>query len=188
MIRTSLLMTFYLTVCLPALHTRFLMTGIGMLFLFGTRPPGVLIVRGRPYRSVLVCDRPGILRPAILLGPAPQQRLLPLQCRFVSGSNYGPQNPDLKKKPSKYGAKRCRESIRTTKQASRLICLTSSGSGLDPHISLASAEIPGSAHRTPALAPTSPPLHSLITANIQTRQLGFLGDPVGECPDAEPCP
>jgi len=173
MIRTSLLMTFYLTV-LTGIAYPLLMTGIGMLF-FRDKAAGSLIVEdGRIVGSRLIGQE--FSDPRYFWGRPSATTPFPYNAGSSSGSNYGPLNPDLKKAIEV--RREALQRVDPDNQASIPIdLLTSSGSGLDPHISLASAE-----YQAPRIARLRSldiaAVRSLITANIQTRQLGFLGEPV----------
>jgi len=173
MIRTSLLMTFYLTV-LTGIAYPLLMTGIGMLF-FRDRAAGSFIVEdGRIVGSRLIGQE--FSDPRYFWGRPSATTPFPYNAGSSSGSNYGPLNPDLKKAIEV--RREALQRVDPDNQASIPIdLLTSSGSGLDPHISLASAE-----YQAPRIARLRSldiaAVRSLITANIQNRQLGFLGEPV----------
>lgn len=92
-----------------------------------------------------------------------------------TGSNYGPLNPALldavKKRVQDLKAA---DSLNTKPIPVDLV--TASGSGLDPHISIAAALY--QAPRVARLRGLSPEqVHSLIDQNTDGRQLGFLGEP-----------
>jgi len=92
-----------------------------------------------------------------------------------TGSNYGPMNPALldavKKRVQDLKAA---DSLNTKPIPVDLV--TASGSGLDPHISIAAA-----LYQAPRIARIrglkDDQVRSLIDQNIEGRQLGFLGEP-----------
>jgi K+-transporting ATPase ATPase C chain len=93
-----------------------------------------------------------------------------------SGSNLGPNNPDLMKAvQARIDALRAAEPGNQAKIPVDII--TASGSGLDPHISLASAEY--QVHRVArvrGLDETS--VRALVTSHTEGRWLGVIGEPV----------
>jgi K+-transporting ATPase ATPase C chain len=92
-----------------------------------------------------------------------------------SGSNYGPLNPALldaaKKRVQDLEAA---DSLNT--QPIPVDLVTSSASGLDPHISIAAAlyQVPRVAR---VRAMSEPQVRSLVDQFTEGRQLGFLGEP-----------
>ena len=90
-----------------------------------------------------------------------------------SGSNYGPENPDLLA-----AIEARRETIERLDDAAAIPpdALTASGSGLDPHISpeYALLQVPrvAAARDLPENA-----VRDLVESMIQGRDLGFLGEP-----------
>ena len=93
-----------------------------------------------------------------------------------SGSNLGQNNPDLLKAvQARIDALRAAEPGNEAKIPVDLV--TASGSGLDPHISLAAAEYQvNRVAKTRGLDQTS--LHALIAKHTQGRWLGLIGEPV----------
>ena len=55
--------------------------------------------------------------------------------------------------------------------------MTTSGSGVDPHISEDNAAHPGAPHRAPSATSRSPALQQLVEDNTDGRFLGLLGEP-----------
>ena len=90
-----------------------------------------------------------------------------------SGSNYGPTNKVLIDRVHGDVEKLYAE---TSNQGVPIDLVTSSGSGLDPDISPAAAEfqIPRVARERRV---SEAEVRALVRANIQGRQLGFLGEP-----------
>ncbi|MFA5354283.1 MAG: potassium-transporting ATPase subunit KdpC, partial [Thermodesulfovibrionales bacterium] len=92
-----------------------------------------------------------------------------------SGSNKGTNNPDLKKAAQeRIDALRAADPGNNTKIPVDLV--TASGSGLDPHISPASAEYQVK-RVAKARGLDEKRLRSIVAANTEERQLGILGEP-----------
>jgi K+-transporting ATPase ATPase C chain len=173
MIKTSLLMTLLLT-GLTGFVYPLILTGVARV-LFPDQASGSLrLDQGRVTGSRLLgrqFDDPKYFwsRPS---ATAP----FPYNAASSSGSNYGPLNPDLRR------AKEARrEALRKADPDNRneipIDLLTSSGSGLDPHISPAAAEYQASrVARQRGLDIRA--VRALIISNTTGRQLGFLGEPV----------
>jgi potassium-transporting ATPase KdpC subunit len=99
----------------------------------------------------------------------------PYDASSSTGSNLGPTNPDL--------AKAIQERVAALKEADPdntapipIDLVTASGSGLDPHISIAAAEYQSgrvARMRTQALER----VHKLIAEHTEQRTLGLLGEP-----------
>jgi len=92
-----------------------------------------------------------------------------------SGSNYGPLNPALLDMVKK----RVQDLKAADPQNSQPIpvdLVTASGSGLDPHVSIAAAryQIPRVAH---ARGMSEEKIRSLVVQYTEGRQFGFLGEP-----------
>jgi K+-transporting ATPase ATPase C chain len=92
-----------------------------------------------------------------------------------SGSNLGPINPALIDAAQKRTQElRAADSLNTNPIPADLV--TASGSGLDPHISVAAALY--QVNRVARNRNISPErVHALVEQNTEGRQLGFLGEP-----------
>jgi potassium-transporting ATPase KdpC subunit len=92
-----------------------------------------------------------------------------------SGSNYGPLNPDLLKAvQARIDALKAADPDNTLPIPVDLV--TASGSGLDPHISVAAALY--QVHRVASARGLSEAdVQSLVEKNTDGRQFGFLGEP-----------
>ena len=99
-----------------------------------------------------------------------------------SGSNLGPTNPALldavkARIEALKAADAAAGYARPAGQRVPVDLVTSSGSGLDPHISLAAAE-----YQLPRVAKargmTEDQVRAKVRAHTQSRQFGFLGEPV----------
>jgi K+-transporting ATPase ATPase C chain len=100
----------------------------------------------------------------------------PYNASASSGSNQGPTNPALTDAVSAR-IKALRDADPDNKAPVPVDLVTASGSGLDPHISIAAAE-----YQIPrvAKARSLPPdkVHALVAQHTEGRGLGFLGEPV----------
>lgn len=98
----------------------------------------------------------------------------PYNAAASSGSNYGPLHPSLRTAAEERIAALTVDG--TPAEAIPVDLVTASGSGLDPHISPAAAEI-----QVPRVARargvSEDQLRTLIAAQTQGRQLGVLGEP-----------
>lgn len=130
----------------------------------GGKPTGSSSLIGQPFSS------PGHFwgRPSAT-GP------FPYNAGTSSGSNLGPTNPAL------VDAVKARiEALKTADPDNKapvpVDLITASGSGLDPHISPAAADY--QVNRVAKARNMKPDkLRALVEANIESRQLGFLGEP-----------
>ena len=100
---------------------------------------------------------------------------VPYNAASSSGSNWGPTNPDYLKAVAERIAK-LREADPGNRQPIPVDLVTASASGLDPHISVASA-----AYQVPRVARarglSEEPVLDLVRQNMVPRQLGALGEP-----------
>lgn len=90
-----------------------------------------------------------------------------------SGSNLGPLNPDLAKRVKDQADALRAETGATTIPAD---AVTTSASGLDPHISPAYAELQAQRIATARGVPVDQ-VRALITQHVEGRALGFIGQP-----------
>ncbi len=91
------------------------------------------------------------------------------------GSNYGPTNKKLIDRVQA-AAEKFRKENSGYQGALPADLLTASGSGLDPHISPASAEAQAERVARARSVPVDQ-IHSLIASHTEGRDLGFLGEP-----------
>jgi K+-transporting ATPase ATPase C chain len=181
-LRTAFLMTVVLTV-LTGLAYPLAMTALAQV-IFPYQANGSLIERnGIVIGSELIGQSfvnpntgrtlPGYFRgrPSAAFTPGDGNNTL-----VSSGSNYGPTNQAL--------IDRVRQDVAIIREENQLPAgeqipvdlVTASGSGLDPHISPASAEL-----QVPRVARergmTEDEVRALVAANTEGRTLGFLGEP-----------
>ncbi len=99
----------------------------------------------------------------------------PYNSSLSSGSNYGPLSPSLIDKVNER-IKKLKEYEPDNKLPVPIDLVTSSGSGLDPHISIAAAY-----YQVPRVAKyrniSQNTLCSMIDESVERRQLGILGEP-----------
>jgi len=100
---------------------------------------------------------------------------MPNNAANSGGSNLGPLNPALVDAvKARVGALRAADPQNTAPVPVDLV--TASGSGLDPHISVAAADYQATrVARTRGLAPDV--VRAAVARHIEPRQLGFLGEP-----------
>jgi K+-transporting ATPase ATPase C chain len=181
-LRTAVLMTVVLTV-LTGLAYPFVMTGLAQV-LFPRQANGSLIERdGQVVGSELIGQSfvaadtgrtlPGYFRgrPSAAFTPSDTDTTL-----VSSGSNYGPTNQALIDRVTADVAIIRQENGLAADAAIPVDLVTASASGLDPHISPASAEL-----QVPRVARerglSEDEVRRLVSANTEGRTLGFLGEP-----------
>lgn len=95
-----------------------------------------------------------------------------------SGSNnYGPSNPELKKRVEKDIENVLKENPDIKKEEIPVDLVTASGSGLDPHISIASAKLQISAI-SKASGISEEDLEKIVNKNTKGKLLGVFGEDV----------
>jgi potassium-transporting ATPase KdpC subunit len=148
-------------------------TGIAQLFFPVQANGSVMVKNGRPAGSSLIGQH--FDNPAYFWGRLSATAPFPYNSTASSGSNQAQTNPDL--------VKRAQERIvilrEADPQASAAVpadLVTASGSGLDPHISLAAAE-----YQIKRVAKVrgldEARVRTLVTNYTEGRQLGLLGEP-----------
>jgi K+-transporting ATPase ATPase C chain len=181
-LRTAVVMTIVLTV-LTGLVYPLVMTGLAQV-VFPHQANGSLIERnGVVIGSELIGQSfvdgetgrtlPGYFRgrPSAAFTPSDTDTTL-----VSSGSNYGPTNQALVDRVTTDVAIVREENGLSADTAIPVDLVTASASGLDPHISPASAEL-----QVPRVANerglSEDEVRSLVTANTEGRTLGFMGEP-----------
>lgn len=171
-IRPALMLLLILTV-LTGLVYPFAVTGLAQL-LFPHEANGSLIVRdGKIIGSELIGQY--FDAPKYFWGRPSATSPFPYNAAASSGSNLGPTNPALAEAvKARIAALRAADPGNDTPVPVDLV--TASGSGLDPHISPASA-----AYQVKRVARarglTEAVVQQLVAQHTQGRQLGFLGEP-----------
>ncbi len=172
------------------LKTSVLVTSVFALLLCGVYPlavyaGGQLFFKAKADGS-LVTDATGTVRGSALLAqnfasekyfhPRPSAAGTGYDAANSSGTNLGPTSKKLADSIAAAIAAYRAENRLAPDAAVPADAVTSSGSGLDPHISLANAELQ-SARVAAArhLPPTK--VHSLVAAHTEARDLSALGEP-----------
>lgn len=171
-IRPALMTLFILTV-LTGLVYPLVVTGIAQL-IFPARANGSLIVHnGQTVGSTLIGQQ--FDDPKYFWGRLSATGKYPYNAAASSGSNLGPTNPALLDEvKARIAALKAADPSNT--QPIPVDLVTSSGSGLDPNISIAAA-----LYQVPRVAKirglSESAVRVLVDRSTQGRQLGFLGEP-----------
>ncbi len=142
--------------------------------LFPRQANGSILYRnGRPVGSELIGQ--SFTAPGYFWGRPSATALFAYNAAASAGSNYGPLNPALLD-----AVKKRVEELKAADPGNTaeipVDLVTSSGSGLDPHISIAAATY--QAHRVARVRGMSQGrVDSLVQEHTEGRQLGFLGEP-----------
>jgi K+-transporting ATPase ATPase C chain len=173
MIRNALMSILLFTVITGFIYP-LAVTGISQL-IFPIQANGCIITKdGKAVGSALLGQQ--FEDPKYFWGRLSATTPYPYNGGSSSGSNLGPNNPDLMKAvQARIQALRAADPANTAKIPVDLV--TASGSGLDPHISQAAAE-----YQTQRVARLRgmdvAKVGSLVTATTEGRQFGILGEPV----------
>jgi K+-transporting ATPase ATPase C chain len=171
-IRTSVIAVVLLTVLTGVIYP-FLVTGIAQL-LFPDKANGSMIKQnGAVLGSALIGQQ--FTEPKYFWGRLSATNPVAYNASASSGSNYGPLNPALLAAVTK----RIRDLRAADPQNTQPIpvdLVTASGSGLDPHISVAAAQYQISrVARSRNVHEGN--IRSLVDQYAEGRQFGFLGEP-----------
>ena len=171
-LRTSVITILLFTV-LTGLIYPLLVTGLAQLVFPGKANGSMMTKNGKAIGSELI-GQP-FSDPKYFWGRPSATSSFAYNAASSTGSNYGPLNPALFD-----GAKKRIQELKTADSSNSLPIpvdlVTASGSGLDPHISVAAALYQiGRVARTRNLAETQ--VRRLVDENTEGRQLGFLGEP-----------
>jgi len=178
-LRPAFMMLLVLTVITGVIYP-LAITGIAQV-VFPHQANGSLItVNGKTYGSALIgqqFDAPKYFWGRLsATGDFPYNAFNADTLTGSSGSNYGPLNPALTKAAqARIDALKAADPGNTLPIPVDLV--TASGSGLDPHISVAAAQY--QVHRVAAARGLSDQaVQTLVNQYTQGRQFGFLGEPV----------
>lgn len=171
-IRTALVTVFLLTV-ITGLGYPLLVTGFAQL-LFPGEANGSLVKIGEAAVGSALVGQP-FSDPVYFWSRPSATGPFPYNAGASSGSNLGPLNPALSE-AVRTRIEELREADPGNTEPIPVDLVTASGSGLDPHISIAAAlyQLPRVARRR---GMTEAQVRSLIDANTEGRQLGILGEP-----------
>lgn len=148
-------------------------TGLAQL-LFPSQANGSLVQVDGTARGSRLIGQP-FSAPGYLWSRPSATALVPNNAAASSGSNLGPSNPALRESVvERIAALRTADSTLTGPVPVDLV--TASGSGLDPHLSLAgaAAQVPRIA-RARGMTPAA--VQAVIAANTEQRFLGVFGEP-----------
>lgn len=167
---TAVIMVFLLTVLTGVLYP-LAVTGIAQL-VFPSQANGSLIERdGVVVGSSLLAQgfsEPGYFRP--------RPSAVDFDSSDSGGANLGPSNPDLLRVIEERATDYRAENGLPDDTAVPVDAVTASSSGLDPHISVANAELQA-ARVAVARGLSGEQVLGLIAAHTTPRDLGFLGEP-----------
>lgn len=173
MIRTALFMLGIMTVITGLLYP-LAMTGLAQLF-FPYQADGSLILEDGKVKGSRLLGQ-SFEAPEYFWSRPSATTPRPYNAASSAGSNLGPLNPDLKKTiEDRRRALQAADPGNTSQIPIDLV--TASGSGLDPHISPEAARYQVARvarHRGISV----PAVQKLVDSHVQSRQLGFLGEPV----------
>ncbi len=172
MIRNAVMALLVFTI-LTGVAYPLVVTGIAQALFPYQANGSILVSNDKPVGSTLVGQQ--FDEPKYFWGRPSATSPYPYNGASSSGSNLGPNNPDL--------LKLAQERIEQLKSADRannakipVDLVTASGSGLDPHISHAAAEYQ-SARVARNRGIDESKVRALVTAYTEPRQFGILGEP-----------
>lgn len=173
MIRNTLMSLLLFTVITGFIYP-LVVTGLAQVIFPGKANGSIITKNGKPVGSELLGQQ--FDDPKYFWGRPSATTPYPYNGGSSSGSNQGPNNPDLLKAvKERIQALRNADPGNTAKIPVDLV--TASGSGLDPHISPAAAAF--QVQRVAKLrAMDEAKVSALVAANTEGRQFGFLGEPV----------
>jgi K+-transporting ATPase ATPase C chain len=167
------LVTFVVLTALTGIAYPLLVTGVSQVA-FPDLAAGSLIQRdGKPVGSSLIGQN--FSDPKYVWGRPSATGPMPYNASNSSGSNLGPLNPALTD-----AVKGRIEALRATDPANTapvpVDLVTASGSGLDPHISVAAAQFQAARVAKARNLPV-PQVQQLIEQHSEGRLFGFVGEP-----------
>jgi potassium-transporting ATPase KdpC subunit len=172
-IRPAILLFIILSVITGIIYPLFI-TGIGQIFFHNQANGSLIYADGKPIGSSLI-GQP-FDDPKYFWGRVSATSPVPFNAQASSGSNLGPSNPTLLD-AVKARIKALKEADPDNKNPIPVDLVTSSASGLDPHISLAAAYYQIS--RVAAARRLSQDfVKKIINRHTSGRFLGIIGEPV----------
>jgi K+-transporting ATPase ATPase C chain len=170
-LRTATLLLTVFTVLTGGVYPA-IVTGIAQTF-FPFQANGSIIQRdGKDIGSALIGQ--SFSGPEYFWSRLSATSVIPYNAAASSGSNYGPMHPALAESAASRVA--ALQSAEATEVPVPVDLVTSSASGLDPHISPAAAEF-----QIPRIARarnlSDAEVQKLITAHTEARTFGLLGEP-----------
>ena len=173
MIRNTLMSLLLFTVITGFIYP-LAVTGLAQVIFPGKANGSIITKNGKPVGSELLGQQ--FEDPKYFWGRLSATTPYPYNGGSSSGSNFGPNNPDLMKAvKARIQALHEADPGNTAKIPVDLV--TASGSGLDPHISPAAAAF--QVQRIAKLrGMDEAKVSALVAANTEGRQFGILGEPV----------
>jgi K+-transporting ATPase ATPase C chain len=149
-------------------------TGLAQAFFPARANGSIIVMSGKPVGSELIGQQ--FDDPKYFWGRLSATTPYPYNGGSSTGSNLGPNNPNLiKGVQARIDALRAADTDNKTKIPVDLV--TASGSGLDPHISLAAAEY--QVHRVAHVRGLNESVvRGLLSTHTWERLLGLFGEPV----------
>lgn len=170
-LRTSLIVLGVMTLLTGVVYP-LAVTLLAQTLLPGPANGSVIARNGQPSGSALI-GHP-FSKPEYFWGRLSATSPVPYNAAASSGSNFGPRHPDLAKNAQ--GRIDDLRKYDPTVGSVPVDLVTASGSGLDPHISLAAAEV--QVRRVAAARKlTEDEVRALVQAHTEPRQFGVLGEP-----------
>lgn len=170
-LRTATLVLLAMTVLTGGIYP-LVVTAIAQVA-FPKQANGSLIQHGEQITGSELIGQP-FSRPEYFWGRLSATGPFPYNAAASSGSNFGPLHPGLKE-----GAEARISALHTAGSSGKTVpvdLVTASGSGLDPHISPAAAEL-----QVPRIAESrkmsEDAVRELVLQSTESRQLGILGEP-----------
>lgn len=172
LIRPAVLLLLFFTLLTGVLYP-LAVTGISQL-IFPRQANGSLLIQGRQVAGSSLIGQ-AFDDPKYFWGRLSATGPFPYNAAASSGSNYGPTNPALLD-AVKARIAALKAADPSNSQPIPVDLVTASGSGLDPHISIAAAlyQVPRVARLRDLNEGT---VRALVDRYTQGRQLGFLGEP-----------
>ncbi len=172
MIRNTLMSLLLFTILTGFIYP-LVATGIAQA-IFPRRANGSIIIRdGRPLGSALLGQQ--FTDPKYFWGRLSATTPYPYNGGSSSGSNLGPNSPGLMKEVQSR-VQALREADPSNRERIPVDLVTSSGSGLDPHISPAATEYQA-ARVARARGLDESEVRKLVASCTEGRQFGILGEP-----------
>jgi len=172
-LKSAILVFIILTIITGVLYPLFV-TGIAQAF-FHTKANGSLIYRDRNLVGSVLIGQP-FDDPKYLWGRLSATSLAPYNSSSSSGSNIGPSNPALLE-AVKARIEKLRAADPKNKMPIPVDLVTSSASGLDPHISVA-----GAYYQISRIAKgrglSANVVKNIIDRNTNGRLFGLIGEPI----------
>jgi potassium-transporting ATPase KdpC subunit len=172
-LKSAFLVFLLLTVITGILYP-LVITAVAQIFFHHQANGSIILKDGKPSGSLLIGQQ--FDDPKYFWGRPSATSPTPFNGVSSSGSNFGPMNPALRQR-TESRIKLLRNLDPENKNLIPVDLVTSSASGLDPHISLAAAQ-----YQLPRVARirniSQEEVARMVAQNTQSRLLGVIGEPV----------